>query len=114
MTKLLPKKLINSAVLVVLALVLKLSVSCTDKKNGTVADGKIIYMEKCANCHSFKSSIDSESSLLQLSGLDSLQLTNKLNKARSDSTHDTYFSKLSDQDLNSIFLYIKDVQLPHQ
>jgi len=110
MTKLQLEKLINSKVLMVLPLFGVLLSSCSSDPSGTVAEGKMIYTDNCVACHSLKSSFNNQSSLLQLSSLDSVQLTIKIHGMRVDSIHAPYSRKLSDRDLQSISLYIKDVR----
>ncbi len=110
MTKLQLKKLINNKVLIALPLFGVLLGSCLSDPTGTVAEGKIIYSDNCVACHSLKSSFNNQSSLLQLSSLDSVQLATKIHGMRVDSIHAPYSRKLSDRDLQSISLYIKDIR----
>ena len=86
-----------------------------DKKHGTIGYGKEFYYDNCLSCHNFKSSHSEDAiSLLDMSKIDSLSLLNKIKDLKRTEIHKNHLAnkKLSDKEINSLFIYIKKYGQP--
>jgi cytochrome c553 len=90
-------------------------VSCEKhlRRKESLGYGKMFYFNNCLACHSQKSSGD-EISLNDMSNYDRSDLLKRLKKLKGGQIHRNHLSdvKYSDEEINSLFIFIKNYRFP--